>query len=244
MPDPRLHRIAAPLAGLALLAALACSDLAGDSSTPITLEVRSPVGTGALAFVEIGDTVQFTARALNQAGDSVAADIRWRTPDTTLLAVDSLTGAVTGKAPGPARVQARTGNLVSDFLSVTVVVGADTVFIVPPDSARVAATDSGSAALVAQLDTLNPEGPVSGRRIEYELLFPVFGQPGDTATLNGGVATLSATTGSTGQPTSPVTVQVVPGQPRPDSVLVEVRSRRPSGALVPGSGQQFIVRFD
>ena len=47
-----------------------------------------------------------------------------------------------------------------------------------------------------------------------------------------------------GQPVTTVYVRPIPGLARPDSVLVAVNAYRPSGATIPGSGQQFIVRFD
>jgi hypothetical protein len=42
---------------------------------------------------------------------------------------------------------------------------------------------------------------------------------------------------------STVTVAPVAGTTPPDSVIVEVRAARTRGAVVPGSGQRFIVRF-
>jgi hypothetical protein len=223
----------------------ACSDLSSNSDEPITLEIRIPVGApGASPPVEIGDTFTLAARALNQDGDSVAATIKWRTPDTTFLFVDSLTGRITGKQPfSNARVQASTGTLLSDLVTFTVVPRADSLLIVPPDSFRVLVTDTASAPLIAQLDTLNPDGPLAGRQIVFTLT-TIFGQPGDTATLGGGVMSRTATTGATGQPTISVYVRPLSDTTRPDSVLVEVNAYRPSGVTIPGSGQQFIVRFD
>ncbi len=225
---------------LLLLAAAACSKLSGDSGVPVALEVRVPAATQ----VEVGDTIQLTARALNQQGDSVDAPITWRTPDTLTVAIDSLTGRLTGVTAGTGRIQARSGSLVSSFVSFTVLARVDTLQIIPPDSSRVAAGVIASGPLVVELDSLNPLGPVAGRPVIYDVVLPLFGQPGDTVALNGKGLTATAITGSDGQPTSPVTLNRVAGQPSPDSAQVEVRAQRPSGAPVPGSGQRFIIRFD
>ncbi len=229
------------LAGLPLAA---CSDLSGDSDLPIVLEIRAPAGIGGAApLVEIGDTITLAARALNQAGDSVAATFTWRSPDTALISVDPATGQITGKSPGIGRVQVTSGGLTSDLVPFNVVPRADSLLLVPPDSARVLVTDTASAPLIAELDTLNPDGPLQGRQITYQLT-DIFGQPGDTASLGGGLMLRTVTTSALGQPNIPVYVRPIPAQPRPDSVYVTVTALRPSGTPIPGSGQQFVVRFD
>jgi hypothetical protein len=234
-------------AGRWLLLALAlssCSELSGDSDTPILLEIRAPAGVGGGSpLVEISDTFQLTARALNQDGDSVAATFIWRTPDTANIFVEPATGRISGKKAGVARVQVTSGSLSSDLINFAVVPAAESLQIVPPDSARLLVTDTASAPLVAELDTVNPQGPLQGRQITYQLT-TIFGQPGDTASLGGGGMTRSVATTALGQPSIPVYVRAIPALARPDSVLVAVTAIRPSGAAIPGSGQVFIVRFD
>ena len=71
--------------------------------------------------VHVGDTVVIHLRALNRAGDSiVGATIALisLTPDT--LGIDSARGAVVGKAVGPGRAIARSGDLVSTPFAVLV----------------------------------------------------------------------------------------------------------------------------
>lgn len=230
------------LRGLLLVAVFGCSNLTSDSDAPVTLEVRPPAGSGISGQVEIGDTALLSGVALNQKGDSVAATFTWRTPDTALVFVDAATGKITGKQAGSARVQGRVGSLISEFVTVAIVPLADSLAIVPPDSARVLTGDTASAPLIAELDTINPTGPLAGRAIVYEIvqLFPTT----DSASLNGGLFALTATTGANGQPVSPVFVRKIPGKQHPDSAFVQIRSFRPSGVTIPGSGQQFIVRFD
>ena len=243
-----VRRQALPPAGWAFLfflgLAAGCSNLSGDSDTPIILEIRSPAGVaGGPPPVEIGDTIQLSARALNQEGDSVAATLTWRTPDTALIFLDPATGRLSGKKLGSGRVQVTSGNLTSDLITLAIVPAAESLMIVPPDSARVLVSDTASAPLIAELDTLNPTGPLSGRQIIYQLT-TIFGQPGDTASLGGGVMTRAVATSILGQPTIPIYVRQITALTRPDSVLVEITALRPSGRLIPGSGQTFIVRFD
>lgn len=227
-----------------LLLAAGCSDLGGDSDTPILLEIRAPAPVGGgNPLVEIADTFQLSARALNQDGDSVAAPLSWRTVDTALIFIEEATGRISGKKVGVARIQVTSGTLTSELVSFSVVPAAESLLIIPPDSARVLVTDTASAPLVTELDTLNPNGPLQGRQITYQLT-TIFGQPGDTASLGGGVMLRAVATNSLGQPNIPVYVRPIPALPRPDSVLVEVTAPRPSGAAIPGSGQRFIVRFD
>lgn len=237
-----------PWSGLLVVAlalpAPACSSIGGDTDVPVALEIITPAGpAGGSPLIEIGDTLTLRARALNQAGDSVDASIRWRTPDTASLWLDSLTGRTTGRAPGNARIQARTGSLISGFIVFSVVPFADTLTVVPPDSFRVAAPDSTAGPLVARLDTLAPDGPLAGRVIVYELV-SIFGAAGDSAVLTGGGALRQAVTGAAGTPSSPVSVLLLAGRPRPDSVYVEVRASRPGGGAIPGSGQRFVIRYD
>lgn len=235
-------------AGLGFLAFLVltggCSNLSGDSDTPILLEIRAPAPIGGgNPLVEIADTFQLSARALNQAGDSVDAVFTWRTADTALIFIEAATGRISGKKVGVGRIQVTSGTLTSELVSFSVVPAAESLLIIPPDSARILTTDTASAGLVAELDTLNPDGPLQGRQITYQLT-TIFGQPGDTASLGGGVMLRAVATNSLGQPNITVYVRPIPALPRPDSVLVEVTALRPSGAAIPGSGQVFIVRFD
>ena len=103
--------------------ALAGAWLAGCGSLPTTadgvayLEVRPP----AVTTVEIGGTLQFTARALDREGNPLEVAVRWRTPDLT-IEVGENTGLVTGISVGTGRVQAVIGDneLVSGFVVVTV----------------------------------------------------------------------------------------------------------------------------
>lgn len=228
-----------------LLLAAACSDITTDSNGVIALDVVSPEP----AEVEVGDTIQLVAWAIGRNGDTIPAVIRWRTPDTSLVVVDSLTGAVTGRAVAPqARVQAVEGTLVSDFILLSVVAGADTVEV--PDAVIVvdpAATVSASLAarVAAASDTaVSGFAGVPGRSIIYRIVEPAFADPAArTVEITGAALADTVVTGPDGFPVAPVTLSRVAGQLAPDTVRVEVSVIRRSGAPVPGSGAQFVVAF-
>lgn len=228
----------------ALVAALAaCSDVSNSDESVIALEVTSPPG----GVVEVGDTVQYTAIALNRNGDPIPATIVWSTPDTANITVDSLTGVVVGKKGATqARVQARCEGLVSPLNIITVVAVPDTLILVPPDTVRVdALPDTASPALVARLESTNPVGPLSGRALIYTIIEPVFTPPAvPSAKLPNGAQTDTVTTNASGEPSTPVVVSRVAGITSPDSAIVEVRATFHGGAdTVAGSGQRWIVRF-
>jgi uncharacterized protein YjdB len=109
-----VNRVAA-----AVLAAVigGCGSLPTTSEDVAFLEIRSP----ATLIVVVGDTLQFSARALDKAGNPVDVTIHWRTSDTT-ISVGDTTGLVVGISAGTGRVQAYVGEdeLVSDLIAVTV----------------------------------------------------------------------------------------------------------------------------
>lgn len=230
-------------AGLAALALAACSELSSSDETVIALQVTAPPG----AVVEVGDTVQYTAVALNRNGDPIPAPIRWATPDTAIIAVDSLTGEVLGKQAGqPARVQASSEGLVSSLNIINVIASADTLILVAPDTVRVDLLPATSSpSLVARLESFNPVGPVPGRSIIYEVIEPVFATPADaTVAFGNGAVADTAVTGSTGEPLTAIALSRVTGKVSPDSAIVTIRATRHQGTEpVPGSGQRWIVRF-
>jgi hypothetical protein len=222
---------------------LGCSDLSEGEGGVVALEVTAPAGNA----VEVGDTVQYTARALNIQGEEVAAEIRWATPDTANISVDSLTGIVVGKAGATVgRVQASAGSLLSPLNLISVLARADTLILVSPDTMTVdLLLGQSTPALEARLESYDPAGPLAGRDIIYEIVYPVFALPGDrTVELTGGVLIDTLTTGSGGTPASPVALSVVGGAVAPDSAIVELRAFRYGGTEpVPGSGQRIRVRF-
>lgn len=219
---------------LALAALPACERLAPDLDQVIAIEVLLP-GEGR---IEVTDTVQLAARALNGRGDSVAAASVWASLDTGFVTiVDSATGLAAAKAVGTARVQARVGPLRSN---------PQNLFVLPPlDSARadgetrdtvtVSAPDSLSDSLmVLVFAPAQGTEPLRSRRVAYEAeIYPpgattVTFVPGDTVQ-----------TGTTG--TAATQLRLTAGA-RPDSVRVQAVLRRPDGTPVPGT-LIFVVEF-
>lgn len=104
----------APRLGLAAAGLLvACSSLPTTGDGVVAIEVQIP----SSLILHLGDSVTLHARAIDQQGDSVAAEFRWYTADTAAVSVDSIRGVVTARqASGSARIQAAVGNLRSDPL--------------------------------------------------------------------------------------------------------------------------------
>ena len=239
----RLGYVSAVSAVLVLSAATtACANISDDSGV-IALEVQQPVPP----VVEVGDTFALTARALDRDGNPVDVPIDWRTPDPANLFVEPTTGRVAGLVPGTiGRVQATQGSLVSDLISLTVTLRADSVAIVP-DTLTVDPLSTTSAPLVSRVLTL-VEGVyvgLPGRSVIYEIVEPAFTDPAARTVEFTGTGALAdtVTTGGDGQPAAPVTLSRLTGITAPDTVEVSVRVLRRSGALVPGSGQRFVVAF-
>lgn len=217
---------------------LACSDVAGSDDEVVALEVTAPPG----GTVEVDDTVQYTAVALNRNGDPVAAPIVWSTPDTANIWVDSTSGQVAGKKGATqGRVQARSQGLVSPLNIVTVVAIPDTLILVPPDTVRVdSLPDTLSVALVSRLESNNPVGPLANREIVYTVLEPLT----LSVQLPNGALVDTVVTAASGEPATPMTLARITGVPSPDSAIVQVHATFHQGAdTVPGSGQRWIVRF-
>lgn len=222
----------------ATIALSACSNLPAGEGGVVALELRLP----SPAVVEQNDTLRLRARALNADGDSVAADVFWRTlDDTVLTVVDSIGLVTTSRTSGTARVQARVGSLRSDLVSLSLRPRSDTVLLSVADTITIPAADSLSSALGARVESLDPVGGVAGTSILYEVVDTVAAR-GRVRFANGLLA-FRATTGSDGGPTTAVTLRKVAAQAPPPVVEVRVSASRPSGTPVPGSGQVFTLLF-
>lgn len=221
--------------GRALVAAVAiagCSTL-GEAGAPIAIEFLVPVP----AVVEIDDTIQLRARVLDQNGDSIGATIRWRTPDTT-VAVDSVTGRFWGAQGTTGRVQPAAGTLFGPLIAFSVRTKTDTLIVTAAaESLFVQTTDSVSSPLepkAAQSDGT----ALTGRSLVITLVAPT---PAGVR-LTGDVVADTVPTGANGLPATPIRVRRV-GVAAGDSAIVQITARRPSGAVVPGSGQTIRVYF-
>jgi uncharacterized protein YjdB len=221
------------VAGAVALAVVACSSL-GESGSAVSIEIQVP----SPASVEIGDTITLRARLLDANGDSVGGTIRWRTPDTT-VAIDSITGRLTGLFTGTGRIQASSGSLVvpNPPLALTVRARADTL-IVATDTLQVTSGDSQSAVLAPKVATAAEAG-VADATLILTMVFPA----DSSALLDGTVKADTVLTATSGEPATALRVKQH-GAVRPDSAVVQIEARRPSGAVVPGSGQRILVIFE
>ncbi|HEY3934797.1 MAG TPA: hypothetical protein VGL65_09290 [Gemmatimonadales bacterium] len=105
-----------PIAVMVAGVAFACSGLPASGNGIVALVVETPDSLN----LTVGDSLKLRAHAENLQGDSVAADILWSTPDTALITVDAF-GTITDRldTSATARVQASTGTLVSNIVSIT-----------------------------------------------------------------------------------------------------------------------------
>jgi hypothetical protein len=213
-----------------------CSSLTEGAGGVVGLEIREPENRN----LEVGETLQLSAVALDKEGNPVDAPITWQATEAT-LSVDGSTGAVTGISPGPGQVQAVSGSLASAAVNLTVIAGADTLVLIGDSVVTVPAGVSNTAPLVVELRSLSPEGPVPARPVIYTVTSPPDAGP-HTVDLPGGVLADTVQTGTDGAVSS-VTLNRVNGTSQPDTAIVEVRAVRTHGAPVPGSGQRFIVLF-
>ncbi len=230
---------------LACLAAIGCSELTETSGQVVALEILAPTVTA----LDVGDTTRVFARAVNKDGEEVPdAPIQWLAPDTTAT-VDTV-GLVTALARGPARVQVRTGSLVSNFVNLTILDRPDSLVLVSPDTATtVPASDNSSLPLIAQLLTISGSDtqPVANQLIFYQVIEPDFsGDPtARTVEFTGGALVDTATTGVDGLPTLSILLNRVTGTTQPDSAIVEISAFRfQRRDTVPGTGQRFTIRFN
>ena len=213
---------------------LGCSNLTEGPGGVVELEIRTP----EVREVEVGETLQLTAQALDRDGNPLDVPLTWLSSDPALTVDD--TGLVTGVAPGDAQIQASVGSLLSGQILLTALARADTLVIVSDSVIIVPVGAPASAPLVVQLLSFSQAGPLPNRPVVYTVTSPP--DVGDhTVELPGGVLIDTISTGSAGDGGA-VTLNRT-GIPSPDTAIVQVRSYHASGADVPGSGQRFIVLF-
>lgn len=225
--------------GLLVTAALlGCSGLDEGEAGVVGIEVRTP----APDTLEVGESIQLSARPLNKDGDSVGTPVTWISLDPTAT-IDAATGVLTGVSAGGARVQATVGALGSELVTFAVIDPADTLVLTSDSIVTLPAGTVTSPPLTAQLDHFGPTDTVAltGRGVIYALASPDPAAGTPTVLLQGGVVADTLPTASDGNVST--TLVVVAGSTPPDSAIVTVRAERTRGATVPGSGQRFIIRF-
>jgi hypothetical protein len=225
------------IAPAACLLAISCSDLNDAGGGVVALEVTVP----SPPIVEVNETLQLSARALNKDGDSVAASIVWSAGDPTIT-VDPSSGVLTGVSPGTGRVQASVGTLTSGLFTFSVIAPADTIIIAGDSVFTVAPDVPASAPLAVRVESFTPAGPVEARPVIYTLTSPDPATIPPTVAFPNGLSEDTAATGADGTVTA-LTLTRIAGLTAPDTAIVTVRATRTRGAVVPGSGQRFIVLF-
>lgn len=216
--------------GLVALASLFACKLDPDPDQVVAIEIILPDS----ARTEVTDSYLPHARALNGAGDSVAAPLFWSSLDTAVIEVlDSATGVSLAKTIGTGRLQARVEALRSTPQPVTVLAHLDTLFANTDTLDTVVAPDSLSDSLAVR--ALATGGDPIGRRAVYALtIFPA-GAATITVLPNDTVSTNSLGIAS-------VQVKFTAGT-LPDSVVVLATMRRPDGTPIAGSPVKFVVGF-
>lgn len=227
-----------------VLGLAACSNAGELADGVIEVQVIAPQP----AVIDFGDTTRYIAIPLNQQGDSVGAPVIWVTPDdSSLTIIDPATGLVTGTKPDTqGRLQAVLGTLTTGFYTLRIVARADTI-IFPVDTVQtVVVGDNVSLPLIPTLESFNPAGPVSLRRLVFTIVQPTFADTTgvQNVALTNGRLVDTVLTSVDGTPATGVTVSRIIGRTAPDSVLVAVTASQSSGNTVPGSGQLFVVLFE
>jgi Bacterial Ig-like domain (group 2) len=227
-----------PTGLLVAAALLGCSGLDESEAGVVGIEVSYP-GPDTL---EVGQSIQLSARPLNKDGDSVGTAVTWVSVDPTAT-IDAATGVLTGVSAGGARIQATVGALGSQLITFAVIDPADTLVLTSDSIVTLAAGAVASGPLTAGLDHFTPAGlvPLASRGVIYALTSPDPAAGTPTVLLQGNVVSDTLPTGSDGNAST--TLVVVTGSIPPDSAIVTVRAERTGGATVPGSGQRFIIRF-
>ena len=239
---------------LAIISLLSCTDITNAGSDIVQVQVLAPI----ITFLDVTDTTRLFARALDQNGQVVSAAIEWVAFDTTVTVDQS--GLVQADQPGLARVRAQQGNLVSNTISLTVVPRPDTIVIEGDDTLRVLVGEGGTNPLVTRVDSYHGVDtiPANGALVIYEVVEPVFADPSQRSVeFTGQVLVDTLTSGQNGTPTVPLVLNRVAGVTSPDSAIVQMTGLRfvhatavddstivTTADTVPGSGLQFIVRFD
>lgn len=227
-----------------MILAAACTSL--DTSGVFAISITVPDS----GKVEEGDTIRPTAAALDGAGDTIAALVRWATLDTAnLLVVDGATGVTVGKNPPSGRLVARADNLISSPVTILVSPQADTILAVSSDSdsVSVGTPDSLSDTIkVALEDTSTSPGsaiPLAGRPV----VFSITSSGGGSVTLvtddTSHAVVTTDTVKTDGAGVAPVRVRLLSGT-LPDTVVVTASAQHAVGTTVAGSPLTFVVEFN
>jgi hypothetical protein len=220
-----------------MLAVTGCSGLDEGQAGVVGIEVRVP-GPDS---IEVGESIQLSAKPLDKNGDSAATAVTWVSVDPTAT-IDAATGVLTGVSVGTARVQATVGALGSSLITFAVVPSADTLAISGDSIFTASATASPLPTFTTLLSSFHPAGPVPTHAIVYAITSPDPLTTTPTVVLNTN-SQLADTVVTDVNGTGVSSLSLLAGATAPDSVIVAVSATHIRGAAVPGSGQRFILRL-
>ncbi len=241
---------------LAAIAGMSCGASNTGPDVPFSIQFIPPQLPSMIVGDQLHDTLgnidSLHAITFNAAGDSIPnAPIRYVHADTTTIVdIDSISGHVTAKAIGLARVVAQASTLQSP---------PETLFVVqrPDLFTSLTATVDTLDFSTASRDSLFPLSvalasagtPVDHWRIEYHFIYPAdLNTPDSTRVLLSDVNRKFSLVDTTG-----VGITGVPGTARrflritalshrfDDTVVVEARAFYPDHTVVPGSPLRFNV---
>jgi hypothetical protein len=226
-----------------------CTAITGDFSDVVAVVYTGP----ATPSVFEDDTVRLTAVALDRNGNLLPdVTVLWRIlePDTVQvgIALDSLTGLVTGLFAGAWRVQGDADGLRTATLTVTVRGVADSIAAVL-DELTFPAADTESPSLGAAVYDVSPTGvatPLAAAPVRFTLVSPVPGTA-EAATL-----ALAAAGQAPGEDPHTAAFSTVAngiafatlrrvGLGQPDTAIVEAVALAPGGGIIPGAPARFTV---
>ena len=233
----------------------ACNPITGDSDKAIALVIEGLPERS----LEVGDTLTLIAKALTLGGDTVPdAQIAWVVvgPDTGQLGftLDTLSGLVTGYAPGSGSVQPRLEDLITRALiEVTVTPAADSVAPGGSQQLTMAAGDSVSPAMsvaVLLVDSLGATVAIGEKPVHFYLVDP----PPGSASATGLFLTIEAGGQLGGEPHHVVAisdgggqasavVKRIAGSSLPGTAVVDASVVTATGDTVAGSPVRFTVLF-
>lgn len=225
---------------------LGCGNLLTDLDRIIALELRN-----LQVSVEEADTIRLSAVALDARGDTVDVPITWAVIDTGRVGfvLDTATGLITGTGPGTGRVIARSANLRSGEVVVTVTPAPDS--LAPADTTTLtvpAGTVQSSALAVTVLDLTTLPGTasvLSAKPVTFSVVSPSAPASvtlvGSSGTVGTDPHTIDVVSSGNGQAAS--FVRVLAGQTPPDTVRVNASAVTRSGAPVAGSPVSFTIIF-
>jgi hypothetical protein len=225
-----------------------CQGYSTDLSAPVAIEI---VTTRLPPFrVEEADTFRVRVVVLDRGGDSIVGrPVRLLSLNPDTLAIDSADFGLVGVRPGSGRVVAISGNLQSAPLVVSVVRAPDSLVASDSTVQTVAAGDTASQRLTAQLldlrtDTTQTLGLAWSDTIHFAIVSPVFASLAAATAILGNDSLTAAVVTSTLAPLGTASVIVRrKGAPQPDSVVVQASAKRANGTAVRGSPIRFIVHF-